>query len=245
MTGKSRRKKKQTIFWIFLWPLIAIMLVQGIVTMGTLTVKRVASMLEEYSSGMLNQLVENRKVILQNDMNERWSSVSGQEELMNQVVEQFLKDRRVSLDQLLVSDELKDELLTMLFPECVDLVRSNPTTGIFLILAGSDIMAEGNYDGFYIRDSDPDTSPLNYTDLLLERGNKQLSREWNIPLDTEWTTHFRMDGQGRNAADNFFYEPWRAGVEHADADTVDLGYWSMPFFLEKEHADSYEMITYS
>ena len=78
MTGKSRRKKKQTIFWIFLWPLIAIMLVQGIVTMGTLTVKRVASMLEEYSRGMLNQLVENRKVILQNDMNERWSSVSGQ-----------------------------------------------------------------------------------------------------------------------------------------------------------------------
>lgn len=134
MTGKSRRKKKQTIFWIFLWPLIAIMLVQGIVTMGTLTVKRVASMLEEYSSGMLNQLVENRKVILQNDMNERWSSVSGQEELMNQVVEQFLKDRRVSLDQLLVSDELKDELLTMLFPECVDLVRSNPTTGIFLTI---------------------------------------------------------------------------------------------------------------
>ena len=245
MESKCQRRKKTTIFRMFLIPLTAIMLIQSVVTIGTLVAKRIAGTLQEYSGSMMSRLVENRKVILQNDMNERWSSVSGQEELMNQVVEQFLKDRRVSLDQLLVSDELKDELLTMLFPECVDLVRSNPTTGIFLILAGPDIMAEGNYDGFYIRDSDPDTSPLNYTDLLLERGNKQLSREWNIPLDTEWTTHFRMDGQGRNAADNFFYEPWRAGVEHADADTVDLGYWSMPFFLEKEHADSYEMITYS
>lgn len=245
MIGKSRRKKKQTIFWIFLWPLIAIMLVQGMVTMGTLVIKKVASMLEEYSSGMLNQLVENRKVILENDMNQRWSSVSGQEALMNQMVEQFLRERRVDLDQLLASDELKDELLAVLFPECIDLVRSNPTTGVFLILTGSDILAEGNYDGFFIRDSDPETSPMNYTDLLLERGNKQLSREWNIPLDTEWTTHFQMDGQGRNAADNFFYEPWKAGVEHEDADTVDLGYWSMPFFLGKEQADSYEMITYS
>ena len=89
MTGKSRRKKKQTIFWIFLWPLIAIMLVQGIVTMGTLTVKRVASMLEEYSSSMMNRLVENRRVILQNDMIQRWASVHQQETLLKNIFSHF------------------------------------------------------------------------------------------------------------------------------------------------------------
>ena len=79
----------------------------------------------------------------------------------------------------------------------------------------------------------------------MERGNKRLSREWNIPLDTCWTTHFQMEGQGRNAADDYFYEPWRGGVEYPDADTLDLGYWSMPFSLEKSMEDSYQMITYS
>ena len=79
----------------------------------------------------------------------------------------------------------------------------------------------------------------------MERGGKQLSRNWNIPLDTNWTTRFHMDGQGESASDDYFYEPWRAGAEHADADTKDLGYWSMPFSLEKDKADSYEMITYS
>lgn len=54
-----------------------------------------------------------------------------------------------------------------------------------------------------------------------------------------------MEGQGREAAEDYFYEPWRAGTEYADADTADLGYWSLPFYLEKDGTDSYEMITYS
>ena len=59
------------------------------------------------------------------------------------------------------------------------------------------MQAKADYDGFFIRDSDPDINPANYTDLLLERGSKHLSREWNIPLDTAWTTHFHMDGEIR------------------------------------------------
>ncbi len=245
MTGKSRKKKEQTIFRIFLIPLIAIMLVQGLITIGSLVTRRITEVLEEYSSSMMSRLVENRRVILQNDMNQRWSSVREQEAHIDGILERFLEDRKIGVDQLLSSETWRNELLAELFPEGLDLVRNNSTTGVFLILTGQDMQAEGNYDGFYIRDSDPDTSPANYTDLLLERGNKQLSREWGIPLDTHWTTHFHMDGQGVNEADDYFYEPWRAGAEHEDADSPDLGYWSMPFCLEKEMSDSYEMITYS
>ena len=71
-------------------------------------------------------------------------------------------------------------------------------------MTGADDQAEGEYDGFFIRDSDPDTNPVNYTDLLLERGSKELSRTWNIPLDTNWTTRFHMDGRDVSAADRYF-----------------------------------------
>ena len=151
----------------------------------------------------------------------------------------------MEVDEFLGSDKMKSEFLNRIFPECLGVQQRNSTTGIFVILTGTDMKAEGDYDGFFIRDSDPDTNPVNYTDLLLERGSKELSREWSIPLDTSWTTHFHMDGQGRNSADNFFYEPWKAGKNYPDANTEDLGYWSLPFSLEKETADSYEMITYS
>ncbi len=241
----SRQKNKLTIFKFFLIPLIVIMLVQSAITIGTLVVRHTAKTLEEYSSGMMRRLVENRKVILQSDMNQRWSVISEQEGFLNNRLQQFLMDENVELDEMLRSKEMKDRLLDELFPKCLDILQNNTTTGIFLVLTGTDMEAAEDYAGFFIRDSDPHTNPVNYTDLLLERGNKQLSRTWNVPLDTNWTTRFHMDGAGRNTKDSYFYEPWRAGAEYPDADVEDLGYWSLPFSLEKKDSDAYEMITYS
>ncbi len=241
MKGKNRRKP--TIFRIFLIPLITIMLAQGMITIGTLVVRRTGATLEEYSSSMMARLVENRGVILQNDMNQRWASVCEQEAFMNDILGQFLEEEGVSA--LPDSREMRTRFLGRLFPECLRFLQNNTTTGVFVILTGGHMDAPGEYDGFFIRDSDPHTNPANFSDLLLERGDKQLSRQWNIPLDTFWTTRFRMEGRGQNPGEDYFYEPWRAGVEYGDARTPDLGYWSVPFHLEKEAMDGYEMITYS
>ncbi|MCI8886587.1 MAG: response regulator [Hungatella sp.] len=242
---KNKKRKKSTIFKIFLVPLIGIMLIQSMTTMGTLVVRRTTAMLEEYSSGMMGRLVENRGMILQNEMNQRWASVHEQEASVNEMLQEFLARKGVELNQLLDSEELKNELLEQLFPRCLTILQNNSTTGIFVILTGGQREEPGEYDGFFIRDSDPDTNPVNFSDLLLERGSKHLSREWNIPLDTSWTTRFHMSGQGRDDSQKFFYEPWRAGETYMDADIRNLGYWATPFFLEKGTADSYEMITYS
>ncbi|MCI8542677.1 MAG: response regulator [Lachnospiraceae bacterium] len=245
MESEKRDRKKATIFKIFLIPLIIIMLTQSVITIGTLVIKRVAGRLEEYSVSMMNRMVENRKVILQNDMNQQWATVCEQEGLIEEILHGYLQDEDISVEELFASDEMKNELLALLFPECLDILQRHSASGIFLILTDADMEEPGDFAGFFVRDSDPYTNPANNTDLLLERGSKMLSRKWNIPLDTSWTTHFRMEGQGKDAADNYFYEPWRAGTEYAGADADDLGYWSLPFFLEKGIADSYEMITYS
>ena len=171
MKDRSRKKKKTSIFRIFLIPLIVIMLVQSMITIGTLIVRRTAGMLQEYSGGMMIRLVENRKVILQNDMIQRWAAVCGQEGTLHKLLEQFLTDRNMELEQVLNSDEMKDELLEQLFPECLNMLQGSTTTGIFVVLTGEDMQAKADYDGFFIRDSDPDINPANYTDLLLERGS--------------------------------------------------------------------------
>ena len=123
MGEKRQRRKKTTIFKIFLVPLIVIMLVQSIITMGTLVVRRTTAMLEEYSSGMMSRLVENRKVILQNDMNQRWVSVREEEESMAILLETFLESENIRVGELLASDELKGRrhgrsgiLVTSFFP---------------------------------------------------------------------------------------------------------------------------------
>ena len=111
----SAKKKKLTIFRFFLISLIAIMLIQSAITIGTLVVRRTAKTLEDYSGGMMRRLVENRQVILQNDMVQRWSSVSDQEGFLNNRLQQFLTDEDVELEEVLRSDERKDRLWSNCF----------------------------------------------------------------------------------------------------------------------------------
>lgn len=239
-----KKGQKRTIFRIFLLPLIAVVLIESGITIGTLMVQGTARTLEEYSSGMMGRLAENRRVVLQNDMNQRWSSLREREAALNACLAEYLDSRGEEPEALLRSAELREGLLEALFPECLEALQNSFTNGIFLVLTGPEPEAAGEYDGFFVRDSDPNINPANYTDLLLERGSKQISRTWDIPMDTNWTTRFSMEGQGNSGAERYFYEPWRAGRMYPDADTRDLGYWSTPFTLEKT-ADPHEMIAYS
>ena len=134
----SGKRRKTTIFKIFLLPLIAIMLLQSAITIGTLVVRRTTETLEEYAGSMMERLVENRGVILQNDMNQRWSSVAAEESMIENLLVDFLEEENVGLDALLRSGELKARLLNRILPECLDILQSNTTTGIFLILTGPD-----------------------------------------------------------------------------------------------------------
>ena len=245
MESGRQRRKKTTIFRMFLIPLIAIMLIQSMITIGTLVVRRIAGTLQEYSGSMMSRLVENRKVILQNDMNQRWASIYEQEPAITEALQQFLDGEGMELAEFLASGEQKNRFMEQIFPECLAVLQNSSTTGLFFMFTGEEPEAACEYDGFFVRDSDPAKSPANYSDLLLERGSKNLSRQWSIPFDTNWTTRFHMAGEGKDDTEYSFYEPWRAGREYADAATKDLGYWSFPFSLEKGSAGSYEMITYS
>ncbi|MDE6700666.1 MAG: response regulator [Acetatifactor sp.] len=246
---KDAKNKKQTIFRIFLIPLVGVMLAQSLIVLGVLVVRRTSAMLEDYSVSMMLRTVENRKVILRNDM-VRWAFVSRQEAGMNLLVEEFLQEKQMTLDQVLSSKDMQNELLEKMLPDCMDILENSMTTGVFVVLTGEDAEGKnvedaGEFNGFFLRDSSPLTDPSNYSDLMMERGSKQLSRTYGVPLDIYWTTAFSMSGQGKRAEENFFYEPWRAARENGHADSADLGYWSAPFVLETSNRDSHEMITYS
>ena len=85
---------------------------------------------------MMTRLVENRKVILENEMNQRWGSVYEQEPFMNEILEQFLDDYGINAEELLDSDDMKGRFLERLFPECLAILQNNTTTGVFVVLTG-------------------------------------------------------------------------------------------------------------
>ena len=134
---------------MFLVPLIMIMLMQSMIIIGTLVVRKIGGMLQEYSSSMMSRLVENRKVILQNDMIQRWASVRLEEDLINQKLKEFLESREVGLEEFFALEEMQSEFLEQLFPECLDILQNNSTTGVFFILTGKDMYSEEDYAGFF------------------------------------------------------------------------------------------------
>ena len=96
----SQKKKKLTIFKFFLIPLIAIMLIQSAITIGTLVFRQTTKTLEEYSSSMMRRLVENRQVILQGDMNQRWAAIADQEGFLNNRLQEFLIDENIEPEEI-------------------------------------------------------------------------------------------------------------------------------------------------
>ncbi len=128
----------------------------------------------------------------------------------------------------------------------IDTLQYNTSSGVFLILANkSDVEKAATYQGFFVRDSDPQTKTASNTDLLLERGNKELAHNLSISLDSSWTTNFSFEGKGNREADNFFYKPYLAAKDYKISNMENLGYWSNAFILEDHYIDNHQMITYS
>ena len=241
-------KKKKSLWNIFLIPILIIVFVQGAVPFLTLIFSGIRSNMENAVIGLDSHTVENRKVVLENDMIEQWSSVYKESDSLSSALTKVLSDHQMDMQGFMGSGKVQEEYLETVFYDMVEVLQYNSTSGIFLVLGNDgDTDSEGEYKGFWVRDSDPQTKTASRTDLLMERGSKVLSQNMSISLDTSWHTDFRFQGNGKRDADDFFYQPYITAENYVDSRTSmkNLGYLSKPFILEDFYKDNHKMITYS
>ena len=241
-------KKKKSLWNIFLIPILIIVFVQGAVPFLTLIFSGIRSNMENAVIGLDSHTVENRKVVLENDMIEQWSSVYKESDSLSSALTKVLSDHQMDMQGFMGSGRVQEEYLETVFYDMVEVLQYNSTSGIFLVLGNDgDTDSEGEYKGFWVRDSDPQTKTASRTDLLMERGSKVLSQNMSISLDTSWHTDFHFQGNGKRDADDFFYQPYITAENYVDSRTSmkNLGYWSKPFILEDFYKDNHKMITYS
>ena len=241
-------KKKKSPWNIFLIPILIIVFVQGAVPFLTLIFSGIRSNMENAVIGLDSHTVENRKVVLENDMIEQWSSVYKESDSLSSALTKVLSNHQMDMQGFMGSGKVQEEYLETVFYDMVEVLQYNSTSGIFLVLGNDgDTDSEGEYKGFWVRDSDPQTKTASRTDLLMERGSKVLSQNMSISLDTSWHTDFHFQGNGKRDADDFFYQPYITAENYVDSRTSmkNLGYWSKPFILEDFYKDNHKMITYS
>lgn len=239
-------KRKRKLLYIFLFPLLGIVIFQGIVPFLMLFLSSVKSSLENNVVSMDSQIVENRQVALQNVMIDQWSGIARESDNLNKVLKQELTENKITIDEFVGSDDVQQKYLNDIFKDLIYALQRGTSTGVFVILANEkSIEKEASYNGFFVRDSEPQINTANNADLLVERGSNKLARSENISLDTAWTTDFNFKGLGKRSADEFFYKPYIVACENKDTDMTNLGYWSKPFILEEHYMDAHKMITYS
>ena len=241
-------KKKKSLWNICLIPILIIVFVQGAVPFLTLIFSGIRSNMENAVIGLDSHTVENRKVVLENDMIEQWSSVYKESDSLSSALTKVLSNHQMDMQGFMGSGKVQEEYLETVFYDMVEVLQYNSTSGIFLVLGNDgDTDSEGEYKGFWVRDSDPQTKTASRTDLLMERGSKVLSQNMSISLDTSWHTDFHFQGNGKRDADDFFYQPYITAENYVDSRTSmkNLGYWSKPFILEDFYKDNHKMITYS
>lgn len=242
------KKKKWTILALFCVPLIVVMVIQSLISYGTVLYGGTVKLLNNYAVGTMEQTVENRKITLENNMVQRWTNVSPGEDKIKGKLWEFLNKEEITLEEFKREQGLQKEFLKNTAPDCLNQLRENGVTGSFLILTGDNELEDAaKYNGFYFRDTDPNVNSADYSDVLMERGNRDIAHQNGVPLDSFWTSDFAFAGTGAGEEnERFFYEPYQAYLENPDASGKNLAYWSSPFSLEKEAgSSSYPVITYS
>ena len=239
-------RKKRPLLKIILIPILLIVLIQGTLPFMTLVLSGLKSSLEDNTIQMDAHMVENNQMTLENEMNEKWRTIYKESDGLAESMTSLLQEEHSGIGQFLSSKDLQRTYLEKVFPKLVESLQYNTCSGVFLVLANdASVEKDAEYQGFFVRDSDPQTKTASNTDLMLERGSKDLARSIDISLDNAWTTNFSFTGKNQRAADDFFYKPYLAALDYKDSQMQTLGYWSQPFILEDHYMDGHKMITYS
>ena len=243
---KKRITSPKNIFRLFIVPLILIMLVQALISYGTVTFKGTFATLDAYSISRLSQAVENRKIIFENSMTQQWSNIAEESTKANERLGTLMAEQNADLARFQQDDKLQEQFLSQVLPNWLYMLRKNAVTGVFLILTKPQAEQGGELNGFYVRDTDPIANPGDYSDLLMERGKSFLSKQTSIPFSSLWQPDFQFKKAGEREADDFFFKPYQEAVKNPAMGQNNLAYWSRMFCLEDNRIhDSHRMITYS
>ena len=167
-------KKKRSLLQIMLIPMLLIVLIQGIIPFVTLVFSGIKTSLEENTIQMDEHMVEKNQVVLQNDMNEKWRSIYKESDGLNAKLKQFLQTQNSDMNHFLSSEQMQKKYIQKTFPQLLSTLQYNTTSGVFLILANDkDVTQKADYQGFFVRDFDPQTKTASNTDLMMEREIRQ------------------------------------------------------------------------
>ena len=244
---KNRKLKKYaaSILTRLLVPMIFVFIIQAAVVVLMFLNSGILKKSRDNAYGILSEKVLNRKIIIENEMVNRWSRIEDLHEKALNVIQAELSQNNIEIYQLSDRPDLQNRILDILLPQLIYTVRRNYVTGAFLIIdaPASDVkINEFSYPGLYIRNDDPISYSANNEDIIVSRCPTEVVQKYNIGLGGDWAPFFTISRDSRETACRYFNAPIVAALRYPNEPIKNLGFWSTAFKLQPL---SNEVITYS
>lgn len=123
--------------------------------------------------------------------------------------------------------------------ELQNVMNNLNVTGGYVIF-NDDVFQGDDYQGFYLRDSNPSLTSQDKSDLSAYFGSPDGLKQEGITFDTNWTPNLRMDKD--NSKYSFYYKPYLDALQDPSKSPDSYAYWGSPVNIFNESEPS---ITFS
>ena len=243
--NRKQQKYSTSILSRILVPMIFVFVIQAVVMVLMFLSSDIIKKSSDNAYGVLSEKVLNRKIVIENEMLNRWTRIEDLHENVLNVIQTELSQNNIELDQLADKPNLQNRILDTLLPQLIYIIRRNYVTGAFLVInapAPTVKTDEFFYPGLYIRNDDPSSYSSSNDDILVSKGPAEVVQNHNIALGVDWSPFFTISPKSSELVYRYFTAPITAALKHPNEQARNLGFWNTLF---KPDSLSDEVITYS
>lgn len=147
--SKDARKYSTSILSRLLVPMFFVFVLQAAVMMMMFLSSDILKKSSDNAYGVLSEKVLNRKILIENEMTNRWTRITDLHEKVLKVIQTELSRNNIKLYQLADNTDLQNSILDILLPQLIYTIRRNYVTGVFLVIDSPSPIAKKT--SFFIR----------------------------------------------------------------------------------------------
>ena len=199
-------KKTRSMKWRLVIPFCLILIFQTIFMMAFLSTGNVAQGLYQTELRSLKKDVENSGLLLEREVLQHWMNDIRSSVTIQTTIQSVLKEEGKKASDISHDWELNERIIGEIMPDVLELLHRSYGNSIYVVLDGPSAQqsAEGHQAGISVLDTDSSSFAADNSDLQLSRGAAVISKQFKIPLASDWKLDFDMSEEIGSG----FYNPY-------------------------------------